>query len=84
MQGGMAAMQGRLATAARGRMAMPSSMGRPGSGMAVQQDGSARPMTAVRAAGFTSAGNRSKYLGTSESKREREILYCICIINVGC
>ena len=54
------AMQGRLATAARGRMAMPSSMGRPGSGMAVQQDGSARPMTAVRAAGFTSAGNRSE------------------------
>ncbi|GFS10276.1 intraflagellar transport protein 88 homolog [Elysia marginata] len=59
MGGGMpGGMQGRLATAARGRMAMPSSMGRPGSGMAVQQDGSARPMTAVRAAGFTSAGNR--------------------------
>lgn len=49
--------QGRLATAARGRLAMPSSMGRPGSGMAIQEN-QARPMTAVRAAGFTSAGNR--------------------------
>lgn len=55
--GGM--MGGRLATAARGRLAMPSSMGRPGSGIGPLQDGQARPMTAVRAAGFTSAGNRA-------------------------
>ncbi|CAG5124228.1 unnamed protein product [Candidula unifasciata] len=50
-----------LATAARGRMALSSSMGRPGSGIAIQA-GQARPMTAVRAAGFTSAGNRRKLL----------------------
>ncbi|KAK6171274.1 hypothetical protein SNE40_019498 [Patella caerulea] len=48
---------GRLATAARGRNAMPSSMGRQITG-AVPADGAARPMTAVRAAGYTSAGNR--------------------------
>ncbi|XP_059145083.1 intraflagellar transport protein 88 homolog isoform X2 [Physella acuta] len=54
---GFTAASGRLATAAKGRLAMPSSMGRTG-GMAVQ-DGQARPMTAVRAAGFTSAGNRA-------------------------
>jgi len=53
----------RLTTAAaRGRGAggamPPSSMGaRPVTG--AQQDGAARPMTAVRAAGFTSAGNRA-------------------------
>ena len=56
--GGQGGMGGRLATAARGRLAMPSSMGRPGSGMGPLQDSQARPMTAVRAAGFTSAGNR--------------------------
>ena len=55
--GGPGGAGGRLATAARGRLAMPSSMGRPGSGVAVTE-GQARPMTAVRAAGFTSAGNR--------------------------
>ncbi|BFZ25395.1 hypothetical protein BsWGS_28434 [Bradybaena similaris] len=53
----MAGGDGRLVTAARGRLAMPSSLGRPGSGIAIQ-GGQARPMTAVRAAGFTSAGNR--------------------------
>lgn len=53
----------RLGTGARGgRMAMPSSMGRPITG-AIQQDGGvARPMTAVRAAGYTSAGNRGNCL----------------------
>ncbi|KAH9525201.1 Intraflagellar transport protein 88 [Bulinus truncatus] len=54
--GGVPNAQGRLATAARGRLAMPSSMGRPGAIGAA--DSQARPMTAVRAAGFTSAGNR--------------------------
>ncbi|XP_048258387.1 intraflagellar transport protein 88 homolog isoform X3 [Haliotis rufescens] len=47
----------RLGTAARGRVGLPSSMGRPITG-AIQADGQARPMTAVRAAGFTSSGNR--------------------------
>ncbi len=48
----------RLTTAARGKgpMVPPSSMGmRPITGA---QDGQARPMTAVRAVGFSSAGNR--------------------------
>ena len=40
----------------------PSSMGaRPITG-AQQGDGAARPMTAVRAAGFTSFGNRGEYM----------------------
>ncbi|XP_041354058.1 intraflagellar transport protein 88 homolog isoform X2 [Gigantopelta aegis] len=48
----------RLGTAQRGHVGLPSSMGaRPITG-AVQSDGQARPMTAVRAAGFTSAGTR--------------------------
>lgn len=48
-----------LGTAVRGgRNALPSSFGRP-IGTAIQpQDGSARPMTAVKGAGYTSAGNR--------------------------
>ena len=50
-----------MGTAARGgRMGMPSSMGRPITGAAAGTDAQARPMTAVRAAGFTSAGNRGK------------------------
>lgn len=49
----------RMTTAAKGgRMGMPSSMGRPITGAAAGTDAQARPMTAVRAAGFTSAGNR--------------------------
>ncbi|KAK3576957.1 hypothetical protein CHS0354_005962 [Potamilus streckersoni] len=58
-RGGLAGAAGmRMGTAARGgRMGMPSSMGRPITG-AIGQDGQARPMTAVRAAGYTSAGNR--------------------------
>nr|KAG5694497.1 hypothetical protein BaRGS_014228 [Batillaria attramentaria] len=46
-----------MGTAAHGRMAMPSSMGRPVTGMN-DGEGGPRPMTAVRAAGFTSAGGR--------------------------
>nr|XP_022311923.1 intraflagellar transport protein 88 homolog [Crassostrea virginica] len=42
-----------------GRMGMPSSMGRLGTGMAGGGQDMARPMTAVRGAGYTSAGNRA-------------------------
>ena len=51
----------RLATGAPGRgvVAPPSSYGaRPITGAV--QDGAARPMTAVRAAGYTSSGHRGK------------------------
>lgn len=48
----------RLGTGARGPAALPSSMGRLNTGVA--QDGAARPMTAVRAAGYTSAGYRGQ------------------------
>lgn len=51
-------------TAARGRGAMPSSMGRLTTGQAGGE--MARPMTAVRAAGYTSAGGRGLY-NTTES-----------------
>ena len=51
-----------MGTAAQGRMGMPSSLGRPITGAAAGTDAQARPMTAVRAAGFTSAGNRGKRL----------------------
>ncbi|XP_033740062.1 intraflagellar transport protein 88 homolog isoform X5 [Pecten maximus] len=49
----------RLGTAAKGRAGIPSSMGRLQTG-AVAAGGTdmARPMTAVRAAGYTSVGNR--------------------------
>ena len=45
-----------------GRAGMPSSMGRLNTG-AVPGGGAdmARPMTAVRAAGYTSAGNRGRF-----------------------
>lgn len=46
-------------TAARGgRMGMPSSMGRIGTAAGGGGQDMARPMTAVRGAGYTSAGNR--------------------------
>ena len=48
--------QARMGTQAGGRgkgFMPPSSMGRPGTGM---QDGAARPMTAVKAAGFRGSG----------------------------
>ncbi|KAK7108172.1 hypothetical protein V1264_015957 [Littorina saxatilis] len=45
----------RLGTAARGRMGMPSSMGRPMTGMMAGDDGP-RPMTAIKGAGFSSRG----------------------------
>ena len=51
-----------MATQAKGRAGLTSSMGggaaRPITG--ANQDASARPMTAVRAAGYTSVGNRGK------------------------
>ncbi|XP_061176289.1 intraflagellar transport protein 88 homolog isoform X2 [Saccostrea echinata] len=46
-------------TAARGRMGMPSSMGRLNTGAVGGGQDMARPMTAVRGAGYTSAGNRA-------------------------
>uniref|UniRef100_K1QZL1 Intraflagellar transport protein 88 homolog n=1 Tax=Magallana gigas TaxID=29159 RepID=K1QZL1_MAGGI len=47
-------------TAARGgRMGMPSSMGRIGTAAGGGGQDMARPMTAVRGAGYTSAGNRA-------------------------
>ncbi|XP_070567544.1 intraflagellar transport protein 88 homolog isoform X4 [Ptychodera flava] len=52
------AAKGRLTTAMRGRAGMPSSMGRPTTGAVAADGGVARPMTAVRAAGYSSAGNR--------------------------
>ncbi|XP_006822667.1 intraflagellar transport protein 88 homolog [Saccoglossus kowalevskii] len=52
------AARGRLATTMRGRAGMPSSMGRPTTGAVGADGGVARPMTAVRAAGYTSGGNR--------------------------
>lgn len=55
--GGRLGTAARMGTAARGRMGMPSSMGRPITGMN-DGEGGPRPMTAVRAAGFTSAGIR--------------------------
>ena len=58
---------GRLGTMAQGRNAMPSSMGRQATAMAVPEPGQARPMTAIRGAGFTSAGNRGT-LNLSEGK----------------
>lgn len=52
-----------LGTAARGRNALSSSFGRPiGTAMQLPQDGAARPMTAAKGAGYTSAGNRGTLL----------------------
>ncbi|KAJ8314795.1 hypothetical protein KUTeg_006945 [Tegillarca granosa] len=48
----------RLGTMAKGRVGMPSSLGRLTTAAGGGQDAMARPMTAVRAAGYTSAGNR--------------------------
>jgi len=50
---------GRLGTTAKGRAGMPSSLGRLQTG-AVGGADMARPMTAVRAAGYTSVGNRGQ------------------------
>ena len=49
-----------MGTAMRGGRAGPSSMGRPITGAIAGQDGAARPMTAVRAAGYTAAGKRGR------------------------
>ena len=57
--GRMPAAGMRLGTTMKGRNAMPSSMGRVVT--AAPQDGQNRPMTAVRAAGFSSAG-RGKFI----------------------
>lgn len=48
-------------------MGMPSSMGRLGTGMAGGGQDMARPMTAVRGAGYTSAGNRGRTSYISKS-----------------
>ncbi|XP_076466664.1 intraflagellar transport protein 88 homolog isoform X2 [Babylonia areolata] len=50
----------RMGTAARGRMGLPSSMGRPMTGM-MEGDSGPRPMTAVKAVGFSSTGNRGVF-----------------------
>ncbi|XP_076445636.1 intraflagellar transport protein 88 homolog [Babylonia areolata] len=53
--GGGVGVNARLMTAARGRMAMPSSMGRPITSVA-DNDSGPRPMTAVKGVGFSSTG----------------------------
>ncbi|PVD28239.1 hypothetical protein C0Q70_10826 [Pomacea canaliculata] len=55
--GGRLGTAARMGTAARGRMGLPSSLGRPITGN-IDGEGAPRPMTAVRAAGFTTAGGR--------------------------
>lgn len=49
---------------------MPSSMGRLGTGAVGGSQDMARPMTAVRGAGYTSAGNRG----------ERTVILVCCVL----